>query len=363
MVISPARHSTSRITRGWLCGLACCRTECSSTGMKSVTTTTPVPVEKTVSRRLVRSRYRWWTRCGSSGWICQLPPFSASRIRANSACPSKRGRHSQSMLPSTPTSAAERQSPIRPYEPIGRYPSIRSDELARPFGSVRLVLVLGARVIVLLDVCTGRRLLGVRLEGAHAELSEIVLGIVAPGGAASGHDLIVVLVERGRVNPAGRQERILGVGAELLAPAPLGQRERRLPGVLGCLVGLAKDDLDPLVLEAGHRGRIPIAGLHERDEAAGDLGVDLTERHAAGGLSPERRAFAIELHDVAGGNRDGRRLRRRTQHRDGALAGLLGEELHIDRCLRAGCGALALEHHGELANIFLRDEVERIQLE
>jgi hypothetical protein len=42
------------------------------------------------------------------------PPLSASRIAPNTLGLSKRGRHSQSIDPSSPTSAAERMLPTMP---------------------------------------------------------------------------------------------------------------------------------------------------------------------------------------------------------------------------------------------------------
>src|SRR5262249_6772884 len=48
------------------------------------------------------------------------PPRSASRIEANTLGASKHGQQYQSMVPSVPTRATVRRSPISPWSAIGR---------------------------------------------------------------------------------------------------------------------------------------------------------------------------------------------------------------------------------------------------
>ena len=74
-----------------------------------------------VSRTSEPGTYARVTVKGAVGAI-EKWPASGSRIRENSAGLSKRGRHSQSIEPSEPTSAAELQSESIAYSPIGRDP-------------------------------------------------------------------------------------------------------------------------------------------------------------------------------------------------------------------------------------------------
>src|ERR1700694_5131312 len=90
--------------------------------------------------------------------------------------------------------------------------------------SLALVLVLGAFVVVVIGFGFGRRLFGLRLEGAHPQLLEIV---VRARGARPSEPVLRVVVQRCCVDLTRREERILGVGAELLASPSLGQGERR----------------------------------------------------------------------------------------------------------------------------------------
>ncbi len=85
--------------------------------MKSVIATVPVAVVNTVSRISVWSRYaRVAGGAGAPspacGAIFQRPLSALPSNAAKQAAESKRGRHSQSMLPSRATSADVWQSPI-----------------------------------------------------------------------------------------------------------------------------------------------------------------------------------------------------------------------------------------------------------
>jgi hypothetical protein len=74
--------------------------------MASTRTIVPVDVRKVVSRTMVRSRYRLVTSASAVGRMAQCPA-SLSRIRANTAGLSNRGKQSQSTDPSVLTRAAE----------------------------------------------------------------------------------------------------------------------------------------------------------------------------------------------------------------------------------------------------------------
>lgn len=82
--------------------------------MKSRIHALPASVSKIVSSTLVFSAYRCHDRYGPAGASSHAPPFSASSSRPNTLGLSNRGSEHQSTLPSTPTSATERQSPISP---------------------------------------------------------------------------------------------------------------------------------------------------------------------------------------------------------------------------------------------------------
>ncbi len=82
--------------------------------MKSVTSATPVGLKKRVSRIAVSGRYSCLLEHGMAGAIRKLPPMSASSTAANRLGASKRRGQNQSMLPSRPTSAAVRRSPMSP---------------------------------------------------------------------------------------------------------------------------------------------------------------------------------------------------------------------------------------------------------
>ena len=200
MVISPARHSTRRITRGRLCGLACWTTLRSSTGMKSVTTTTPVPGREDGVEEVGPVAIALMDLVGLVGMELPAPTLAPHRGsgRTGRRCRSAAGRASRCCRrpPPAPRSGS-RRSAHRPRSADTRR-SARAGPV-RPLGSARLVLVLGTRVIVILVIAAGRRILGVGLEGAHPELAEIVLGVVGHGAA---DDLLAVVVERARVDLA-----------------------------------------------------------------------------------------------------------------------------------------------------------------
>ena len=82
--------------------------------MKSLTSATPVGLKNRVSRIAVSGRYSCLLEHGIAGAMRKLPPMSASSIAAKRLGPSNRPGQNQSMLPSRPTSAAVRRSPIRP---------------------------------------------------------------------------------------------------------------------------------------------------------------------------------------------------------------------------------------------------------
>jgi hypothetical protein len=109
---SPARPSTIRITRG----------ASSRGGMKSRTRTDPIEVRQTDSRTSESPRYRRSATApeqgrptGEVGAICQVPCFWVPSRPAKTAGESNRGRHNQSIEPSSQTWALVCMSPIRPY--------------------------------------------------------------------------------------------------------------------------------------------------------------------------------------------------------------------------------------------------------
>jgi hypothetical protein len=64
-------------------------------------------IDESVSSSRVSPRYRWTTRrAGATGLIRQRPCCGPPSSAAKHAGESKRGRHSQSIEPSAPTSAA-----------------------------------------------------------------------------------------------------------------------------------------------------------------------------------------------------------------------------------------------------------------
>ncbi len=91
---------------------------------------------------------------------------------------------------------------------------------------LRASRVLGPRVVVVVLLGVGDRLgvLALRLERAHAQIAEIIVSVrrLRPAEAV----IVLVIVERRRVDLPRREQRILGVWPELLAPAALGERER-----------------------------------------------------------------------------------------------------------------------------------------
>ena len=113
MSTAPLEHSTNRTTLGL----------CSLTGMQSVIRTLPSGRSNSLSSTRVSPRY--WRRVAGNGspWpggglaagAIRQNPWSVSPTRwAKHAAESKRGRQSQSIDPSRPTSAAVWVSPIRP---------------------------------------------------------------------------------------------------------------------------------------------------------------------------------------------------------------------------------------------------------
>ncbi len=81
--------------------------------MQSTTRTVPLPVTNSVSRTSDGPRYLRVTEItGTEGAICHRPWSGVPNSAAKQAAESKRGRHSQSIDPSFPTSAAVCMSPI-----------------------------------------------------------------------------------------------------------------------------------------------------------------------------------------------------------------------------------------------------------
>ena len=82
--------------------------------MKSISATCPCGVSNRVSSTRLPSRYcRVAGGPGTAGAIMKRPCSAVPSRAARQAALSKRGQHSQSMLPLRPTSAAVTQSPIR----------------------------------------------------------------------------------------------------------------------------------------------------------------------------------------------------------------------------------------------------------
>ena len=83
----------------------------SLTGIRSVTTTVPRRDVYVVSSTPVSPTYRRLAVCLPAGPISHRPLSGSPRRAAKHAWESKRGRHSQSIEPSLPTSAAVLPSP------------------------------------------------------------------------------------------------------------------------------------------------------------------------------------------------------------------------------------------------------------
>ena len=83
-------------------------------GMKSISIISDLAVLNRVSRMSVPGRYRRVIFAFSTGSISQRPCSGVPSSAAKQAGESKRGRQSQSMEPSVPTSAAVRMLPITP---------------------------------------------------------------------------------------------------------------------------------------------------------------------------------------------------------------------------------------------------------
>ena len=103
---APSVHSIRRSSvrgapapRSWPCSVG-------SSAIASVSTATPPPVRNVVSSTMVRSRYPR-VAVNSPFGVTEKWPAESSRIRANTAGLSNRGRHSQSTEPALLTSAAE----------------------------------------------------------------------------------------------------------------------------------------------------------------------------------------------------------------------------------------------------------------
>ena len=86
----------------------------SPVGIRSSSTTSPSAVVNVVSSSAVPSTYlRLVDSTSSAGASSQRPWSSVPSSAAKQAGESKRGRHSQSIEPSLPTSAAVPRSPMR----------------------------------------------------------------------------------------------------------------------------------------------------------------------------------------------------------------------------------------------------------
>src|SRR6202034_1258898 len=110
MATRPLRPSTMRTTSKRV----------SEAGMKSVSRTRPSAVSNSVSRISVPSRYLRRTAVVLPlGPMRQLPCSGARSNAAKQAPESNRGKHSPSIEPSDPTSAAVWQSPMSAYSSIG----------------------------------------------------------------------------------------------------------------------------------------------------------------------------------------------------------------------------------------------------
>ena len=96
------------------------RSDPSIIGMSSVTSTSPSSVVQRVTSVKVSVSYERTAVAAASAGLSSHLPWSASPSSAPNTEPaSKRGRQSQSIEPSSPTSAAVRQSPITAYSSIG----------------------------------------------------------------------------------------------------------------------------------------------------------------------------------------------------------------------------------------------------
>ena len=106
---APSRQRTRRITTpGEPAPMSCPRSRFPN-AIASTSDSVPVVVWNTVSNTIVSSTYPRLTSASATGPMRQCPAAS-SRSRPNTAGPSKRPAHSQSMEPSRLTSAAEWQS-------------------------------------------------------------------------------------------------------------------------------------------------------------------------------------------------------------------------------------------------------------
>ena len=113
-VTRPDVHRSRRRTDAWWSTFAGWSGSNGLTGMQSVSSSTPSVVVNVVASTLVAGRYvRRVSRTSATGATRKLPPPSSS-ARANTDGESNRGKQSQSIDPSRPTSASEWQSPIIP---------------------------------------------------------------------------------------------------------------------------------------------------------------------------------------------------------------------------------------------------------
>src|SRR5438270_11358044 len=225
-----------------------------------------------------------------------------------------------------------------------------------PLGTpVTSVLVLGTDVLVGVVLrLEAAGVLDVPLGRLHA--LELLAAVVAAGGA--------LLLVRGVVVDAARgEQRLLGVGAEVLAAGSAGDREGGLPGVLRGLVGLPDHHLDAPVVDPGHGGRVAVAAADQREKPAGELVVAVAEVDAADAAGAELPVLGVELDDVAGGDGDVHPAGGRHQHGEAALARLLGEEVDVDRRRHPLDPRRRLEQRRELADVLLGDDVQRVEAE
>src|SRR5215211_641341 len=92
-------------------------------GMKSRISAIPPEEKNRVRSTFESGKYSCWLWVYSTGRRAKCPPLSSSRMEQKTLGESKAGRHSQSIVPSVPTSAAVYRFPMIPWSSMGRYPT------------------------------------------------------------------------------------------------------------------------------------------------------------------------------------------------------------------------------------------------
>jgi len=128
---------------------------------------------------------------------------------------------------------------------------------------------------------------------------------------------------------------------------------------------ITDDQLDPLILHPGHGGGVPIARLHQGSQTVAQLRLHSPKRDTTRGLGQQLRARGDQLDRVPGRDRhaDGGTRPRGAESGAPALAGLLGEQVHVDGPCRGGGASAHLQQKGDAARLFLGDGVEWIELQ